>query len=109
MTPPVVVTQHRNGGLAGARKILLANQAAERRSHAQHLEVVPGHERAAAAQRLLTVADVGLEAVVANTPAWVRAAYAACYTASIWYRTFGIVGAGLAFFSAPSRLTRWPR
>ena len=39
--------------------------------------------------------------------AGMRAVYAACYTASIWYWTFGIVGAAMRFCSSPSAMRRY--
>jgi ABC-type multidrug transport system ATPase subunit len=39
--------------------------------------------------------------------AGVRALYAACYTASVWYWTFGIVGAALRFCSGSSPVRRY--
>jgi ABC-type multidrug transport system ATPase subunit len=36
-----------------------------------------------------------------------RAVYAACYTASIWYWTFGLVGAAVRFCSSPSPVRRY--
>jgi hypothetical protein len=36
-----------------------------------------------------------------------RALYTACYTASIWFWTFGLVGAAMRFCSQPSALRRY--
>jgi glucan biosynthesis protein C len=46
-------------------------------------------------------------ATVVEGGAGMRAVYAACYTASIWYWTFGLVGAAMRFCSSPSGLRRY--
>jgi glucan biosynthesis protein C len=46
-------------------------------------------------------------ATVVEGGAGVRAIYTACYTASSWYWTFGVVGAAMRFCSAPSELRRY--
>jgi glucan biosynthesis protein C len=46
-------------------------------------------------------------ATVIEGGAAMRAIYTACYTASIWYWTFGLVGAAMRFCSAPSESRRY--
>jgi peptidoglycan/LPS O-acetylase OafA/YrhL len=63
----------------------------------------------------LTTACLAIVGVTPNTqaafviegPAWMRVVYAALYTASIWYWTFGIVGAAMRFCSGLSPVRRY--
>jgi ABC-type multidrug transport system ATPase subunit/fucose 4-O-acetylase-like acetyltransferase len=63
----------------------------------------------------LTIASLAIVGIAPNTTspfvieggAGMRAAYAACYTASIWYWTFGIVGAAMRFCSGFSPVRRY--
>jgi glucan biosynthesis protein C len=53
---------------------------------------------------------VGIEpgsAVASTVQAWDRIAYIGCYTAAIWFWTFGIIGAGLRFCSQESPVRRY--
>jgi ABC-type multidrug transport system ATPase subunit len=53
----------------------------------------------------LTVATTA--ATTIDGPAWLRLLYAACYTTSIWFWTFGLVGAAIRFCSDPSPVRRY--
>jgi len=46
-------------------------------------------------------------ATVVEGGAGMRAVYAACYTAAIWYWSFGLIGAAMRFCSQPSELRRY--
>lgn len=66
----------------------------------------------AAALTLLCLMIVGAvpstsDPTAIDGPAWNRLVYTACYTASIWYWTFGVVGAALRFCSEASRGRRY--
>jgi ABC-type multidrug transport system ATPase subunit len=63
----------------------------------------------------LTTACLAIVGAAPNTAApfvieggiGMRALYAACYAASVWYWTFGIVGAAMRFCSSPSATRRY--
>jgi hypothetical protein len=54
--------------------------------------------------RIDAIVDAGIASYLAP---FVRAIYTACYTASIWYWTFGLVGAAMRFCSTPGELRRY--
>ena len=63
----------------------------------------------------LTIASLGIVGLTPNTDApfvvagaaEMRLVYTACYTASIWYWTFGLVGTAMRFYSNPSPVRRY--
>jgi peptidoglycan/LPS O-acetylase OafA/YrhL len=45
--------------------------------------------------------------MVIEGPPWIRFAFTACYTVSIWYWCFAIIGAALQFFSNANKVRRY--
>ena len=74
---------------------------------AWYVHVWTGIALTAVCLSIVGIAPSGMMASAVPGPTWSRIVYTWCYTAAIWFWTFGIVGAGLRFCSQPSPVRRY--